>query len=66
MQAVTKKINGLKLQDLIRLQHDELMIKNQVIARMENMLEKQANALIRSRGELTVCRAQLEASAPVA
>ena len=66
MQAVTKEINRLSLAELVRLQGDALKDKDKTIAKMEDMLQQQADALSRSRAELTACRSQLEVSAAVA
>ncbi len=59
MEAISEKINESKVDNLIRLQSDELEKKNRVIAAMEAMLEEQARKLTLNRHELNVCRSQL-------
>ena len=63
MPAVEKNIKGSDFQVIVRLKDDALKNKDQVIARMKEMLEQQATELIQSRFELTACRAQLVAGA---
>jgi hypothetical protein len=65
MLAVTQKIKDCELETLVRMQGDELRKKDNTIAQLENMLEKQATELAVRRRELNVCRAQLELKAAV-
>lgn len=60
MLAVEKEIKETDLNELVRLQSDALRLKDQTISEMEEMLEKQAIELARTRRELMAFQTQMK------